>query len=123
MNSAARKKILIVDDQVDLLETLRESLAESDYDVTTTENGKQALESIEKQGVPDLILLDMKMPVMDGWEFSQKFNDLYGRACPIVIMTGMEDSSIRAMEMGADSYLGKPFDLKTLHRTVENMLA
>lgn len=117
------KKILIVDDEKDLLEALKEDLTERKYQVITALNGNEALEVIKKNGVPDLILLDMKMPVVDGWEFSQKFNDEYGRACPVVIMTGMGDSSTRAMEMGADSYLGKPFDMETLHRTLESMLA
>jgi DNA-binding response OmpR family regulator len=64
----------------------------------------------------------MNMPGMDGWTFAQVFNDKYGRSTPIVIMTAEDDSRTRAMEIGADSYLGKPFGLEDLLKTVGSML-
>jgi CheY-like chemotaxis protein len=116
------KKILIIDDEKDLTDLIKEELLEKGYDISTSENGKEALDLIAKEGLPDLILLDMKMPVMNGWEFSQTFIDLYGRSCPIVVLTAADDSRTRAMEIGADSYLGKPFEFERLFRLIESML-
>jgi DNA-binding response OmpR family regulator len=116
------KKILIIDDEADLVALIKEELTERGYDTLSAENGKEALELITKEGLPDLILLDMKMPVMNGWEFSQSFIDLYGRSCPLVIMTAADDSRTRAMEIGADSYLGKPFEFGELVRLIESLL-
>ncbi len=117
-----KRTILIVDDEKDLLLLIKEVLEEHHYHVLMADNGKEALDLISQEGVPDLILLDMSMPVMNGWTFSQLFADNYGRSCPIVIMTAADDSETRAMEIGADSYLGKPFDMDTLIKVVESIL-
>lgn len=118
-----KQTILLVDDEKDLLLLIKEELEEHNYHVLSAENGQVALDIISQEGVPDLILLDMSMPVMNGWTFSQLFADNYGRSCPIVIMTAADDSETRAMEIGADSYLGKPFDMETLIKVVESILA
>lgn len=123
MMSEDKKTILVVDDDLDLMELVQGDLVEQGYRVLTAPNGQVALSVIEAQGVPHLILLDMFMPVMDGWTFAKVFTDRYGRSCPVVVMTALDDSSTRAMEIGADSYLGKPFDLETLNSTVDSMLA
>lgn len=123
MMSAKKKSILVVDDDLDLMELVQRDLIEQGYRVLTAPNGQAALSVIEAQGVPHLILLDMFMPVMDGWTFAKDFTDRYGRSCPVVVMTAMDDSITRAMEIGADAYLGKPFDLDTLNSTVDSMLA
>jgi len=117
-----KQTILLVDDEEDLLLLIKEELEEHNYHVLTAKNGQDALDQISQKGVPDLILLDMSMPVMNGWTFSQVFADNYGRSCPIVIMTAADDSETRAMEIGADSYLGKPFDMETLLKVVESIL-
>ena len=117
-----KRTILIVDDEKDLLLLIKEVLEEHHYHVLMADNGQEALDKISQDGVPDLILLDMSMPVMNGWTFSQIFADNYGRSCPIVIMTAADDSETRAMEIGADSYLGKPFDMETLIKVVESIL-
>lgn len=122
MKNQDKKTILVVDDQVDLLDLIKEELEEKGYRVLTASDGEKAMNTIVTEGIPNLILLDMKMPVMDGWTFAHRFTDLYGRACPIVIMTAADDSSTRAMEIGADSYLGKPFNLNDLENTVKSML-
>lgn len=118
-----KRTILLVDDEKDLLLLIKEELEEHNYRVLMALNGQEALDQISQTGVPDLILLDMNMPVMNGWTFSQKFADSYGRTCPIVIMTAADDSQTRSMEIGADSYLGKPFDMETLNKTVESILS
>lgn len=118
-----KRTILLVDDEKDLLLLIKEELEEHNYNVLMALNGQEALDQISQNGVPDLILLDMNMPIMNGWTFSQKFADIYGRTSPIVIMTAADDSQTRSMEIGADSYLGKPFDMETLNKTVESILS
>lgn len=118
-----KQTILLVDDEKDLLLLIKEELEEHNYHVLMALNGQEALDQISQNGVPDLILLDMNMPIMNGWTFSQKFADIYGRTSPIVIMTAADDSQTRAMEIGADSYLGKPFDMESLNKTVESILS
>lgn len=71
---------------------------------------------------PQLILLDMRMPVMDGWTFARVLRERYGRRIPVVVVTAAEDSELRAAEVGADSHLGKPFELDQLYDVVEDML-
>jgi CheY-like chemotaxis protein len=117
-----RPLILIVDDDPDLLDLVGEVLVERGYRVALSRNGEEALDSIERD-VPDLVLLDMRMPVMDGWTFARHLRERHGRSIPIVVMTAAEDSKLRADEIGADSDLGKPFDLQQLHDVVEDTLA
>lgn len=122
MNEKKQRKILVVDDQEDLVEIIRDELCEHQYQVLAAGNGEEALAQIEKEGLPDLILLDMKMPVMDGWTFARIFFDRYGRSCPLVIMTAADDSRTRAMEIGADTYLEKPFEMEVLCKLVESLM-
>ncbi len=69
--------------------------------------------------MPALILLDMKMPGMDGWEFSRHFRARYDRQAPIVVLTAAENARRRAEEIGAEGYLGKPFEIAELVAMVE----
>lgn len=115
----AKPLVLAVDDAPDVLDTLRVALSEAGYRVSVATNGLEALRRIEEEK-PKLILIDMKMPVMDGWEFVSEFRNRYGRSVPITVMTAAEDSKLRADQVGADSYLGKPFDLSELYEVVED---
>lgn len=120
-NLARKAPILIVDDDPDLLELVGEVLASRGHRVVLARNGMEALERIERE-VPGLVLLDMRMPVMDGWTFARHLRERHGRSIPVVVMTAAEDSKLRADEIGADSDLGKPFDLQQLHDIVEDTL-
>jgi CheY-like chemotaxis protein len=113
--------ILIVDDDPDLLRVIELALNQTGHHLRFAEDGKEALERVQEK-MPDVILLDMRMPVMSGWEFAREFRNHHGRAAPIVVMTAAEDSEIRAKEIGADAYLGKPFDLSHLHEVIEDAL-
>ena len=84
-------------------------------------NGEEALQRME-EALPQLILLDMRMPVMDGWTFTQIVRDHYGRRIPIVVVTAADDSSLRASEIGADADLGKPFELEQLYEVVTDTI-
>jgi len=108
--------ILVVDDDPDLRQFLQLMLTSMGFEVTTAANGQEALEVMEGH-CPDLILLDMKMPVMNGWEFCCA---LEGRAArpPIVVLTAAPDPAARAAEAHADGWLGKPFEYADLVATV-----
>ncbi len=87
-------------------------------------NGQEALDFIKKSGLPDLIVLDINMPVMDGLEFLDKFRGSAARTpTPVVVVSteGREDDVKRAMDGGATAYLTKPFKAEDLQRTVRNL--
>ena len=108
--------ILVVDDDPDLREFLRLMLTSMGFEVTSAANGREALDDLEGHD-PDLILLDMKMPVMNGWEFCRA---LEGRDThpPIVVLTAAPDPAGRAAEVHADGWLGKPFEYADLEAIV-----
>jgi DNA-binding response OmpR family regulator len=92
------------------------------YPVHKALNGKEALDAVAVE-MPSIILLDMKMPVMDGWEFAARFREKYGDATTIVVVTAATDARLRAEEIGAKDYLAKPFEIDELLRCVERHLA
>ena len=108
--------ILVVDDDPDLREFLQLMLTSMGFEVTSAANGQEALNDMEGHD-PDLILLDMKMPVMDGWEFCRA---LEGRDShpPIVVLTAAPDPAGRAAEVHAEGWLGKPFEYADLEAIV-----
>jgi CheY-like chemotaxis protein len=102
--------VLVVEDDADLLGLMEMILAEGGYGVRTASDGRQALERVAEE-MPGVILLDMRMPVMNGWEFAKEFRLRYGHAAPIVVVTAAENAKGRAAEIGAEAWLAKPFDL------------
>ena len=88
------------------------------YDVRWAPNGEVGLVDFEASPA-DLILLDMRMPVMDGWEFGYEFRRRYNHTTPIVVLTAAESAARRAREALADCFLGKPFDLRDLRRIAQ----
>jgi len=114
-------EILVIDDDPDLREFLRLMLTSMGFEVTSAANGQQALDAIERHD-PDLILLDMKMPVMDGWEFCRALESRNVRP-PIVVLTAAPDPAARAAEAHADGWLGKPFEYEDLQATVRRFAA
>jgi two-component system chemotaxis response regulator CheY len=105
--------ILIVEDDEVISQTLEFVLVEEGYAVVLAANGKEALTRVEVQP-PRLILLDMKMPVMDGWAFAAAYRERPGPHAPILVMTAARDTRSRAAEIGADGFIAKPFDLDAL---------
>ena len=112
--------ILVVDDDPSILDTVTEILTFEGYAVETARNGQEALRCIE-QVLPSLVLLDMRMPVLDGWGLVRQLQQ-QGLVLPILVMTAAQDARRWAQEVGADGYLAKPFDLTELLTSVENML-
>ena len=121
MNS---KKILIVDDEVDLVETVRFPLEMEGYHVLVSYNGEDALNQARKEN-PDLILLDLMLPKLDGYKVCRllKFDDRY-KHIPILMLTAktQEKDKILGMETGANEYITKPFEMDYLLKKVKAYL-
>jgi DNA-binding response OmpR family regulator len=113
--------VLVVEDDPDLVALLEMILVESGRRVRTAHEGRAALEHVGKE-MPGLILLDMRMPGMNGWEFAREFRERHGRSCPIVVVTAAENARKRAEEIGADGWLSKPFDLDEVLAMVARFL-
>ncbi|AUX42225.1 uncharacterized protein SOCE26_036520 [Sorangium cellulosum] len=108
-----RKQILIVDDDQEIREMLEITLIEEGYDVLSAGDGEAALALLERHR-PNLILLDMRMPVMDGWGFARAYASCPGPRAPILVMTAAVDAGTWAREVGACASVAKPFDLNRL---------
>lgn len=112
--------LLVVDDDADIREMLATILGSHGFDVTTASDGYEALLQLEEM-LPDLILLDMRMPRMNGWEFAKTL-DARGSRPPIMVITAAADPAARAAEIDAESWLAKPFDinraLEQIHSTL-----
>lgn len=115
------RQVLVVEDDPDLLALEEAALAEAGYRVAVAVDGIEALERVDRE-MPGVILLDMRMPRMSGWEFAREFRSRYGNACPIVVVTAAENARLRAQEIGAAAWLEKPFDLEEVLRMVERHL-
>lgn len=108
-----RRPILVVEDDEAILLSIEQILTDEGYVVAAAANGKEALEVVD-QATPRLILLDMKMPVMDGWAFTATYRERRGPHAPIIVLTAARDSRARAAEIAAVGYIAKPFDLDKL---------
>jgi CheY-like chemotaxis protein len=112
-----RSHILVVEDDPDMSEVIVWALRQARYETIAATNGRKALESVAA-GMPALVLLDMMMPVMDGWQFASEFRARYPQHAPIIVVTAAEQAERRAQEVGADDWLAKPFELRDLLRAV-----
>ena len=109
--------VLVVDDDPIILDTVAEVLDFEGYSVCTAQNGAEALEVI-KDRVPNVVLLDMRMPIMDGWGFAAQVKER-GIKVPILVMTAAQDARAWAREIAADGFVSKPFELDELLSAVE----
>jgi len=119
---AGKSRLLIVDDEVDLLAELKPILERSGYEVFTAVDGEQALERIESEN-PDLIVLDVLMPRLDGREVLRRLRQ-DDNWTPVILLTQVGASMERAMSLqeGADDYLNKPYDPMELIARVQAIL-
>ncbi len=115
------RHILVVDDEREIREVLSETLVDEGFIVASAADGAQALRAIERDR-PDLVLLDMRMPVVNGWEFARLLRERDVQL-PILVMTAAQNARSWAKEIGANGYLAKPFDLEVLLSTIEKTLA
>jgi two-component system, cell cycle response regulator DivK len=110
------KRILVVEDQPDNRQIIRDMLAPTDYEITEAENGEQALAAIAKQR-PDLILMDIQLPVMDGYEATRRIKaDASLRSIPIIAVTSyvLSGEGQKARVVGCDDYVPKPYSPREL---------
>jgi len=126
MTNQARPAILVVDDNFDNTEIIRDYLGVRGYPVTVAHNGDQALVEFERVR-PAIVLLDVMMPGRDGWEVCRlmKQHAELGRLVRIIMVTALDewDDKRLALQTGADDYVEKPFDLGRLAETVERNMA
>jgi DNA-binding response OmpR family regulator len=118
------KKILVVDDDPDILEALRMILEDEGYEVTTSEKGEYAENLHDTNGgLPDLIILDVFLSGMDGRLICQKLKSQAETShIPIIMVSAHPNARQSAKTIGADDFLAKPFDLVELLTTVERYL-
>lgn len=108
-----RPRVLVVDDDEGIRELITSALAEEGYDVTAATDGVEALDIVRRCD-PAMILLDMRMPVMDGRQFARAYRAQPGPHAPIVICTAALDAEEDARAIGAAGFIGKPFRLDDL---------
>ena len=115
------KNILVVDDEKRILSLLEAYLEQQGFQVTTATNGKEAI-YIARQEKPDLIILDIMMPEMDGFEFMRQHRK--ERETPIILLTAKveEDEKVIGLELGADDYVTKPFSPRELTSRIRAVL-
>ncbi|GIV64831.1 response regulator transcription factor [Bellilinea sp.] len=115
------KTILVVDDQSSVRQLLQEYLTEQGYRVLTTTDGQNAL-YLARHENPDLILLDIMMPRMDGYQFLRQFRQ--ERQTPVIIITAREEETdaVLGLDLGADDYIIKPFRMRELAARIRAIL-
>ncbi|MCK5287377.1 MAG: sigma-54-dependent Fis family transcriptional regulator [Thermodesulfovibrionia bacterium] len=118
----ARARILIVDDEEMITSSLKKGLEKEGYDVITASSGEKGIESF-KDGSPDITLLDINLPIMDGLKVLDMIKKINKDAVVIMITAfGGVDSAVRAMKLGAYDYIEKPFDLDRLNIIIKKAL-
>jgi CheY-like chemotaxis protein len=106
-------RILVIDDDESIRDVTHTALADAGYDVVEAADGATALDLLGTSQ-PDVILLDMLMPLMDGWEFARRYHQTPGPHAPIVVVTAARDAAARASQINAATSLAKPFRLDAL---------
>jgi DNA-binding response OmpR family regulator len=110
-------RVLVVDDDPTIREVIGYALGDEGYLVDGAADGQAALDLIGLLP-PDVILLDMKMPGIDGWEFVKRYRARYGEQTPIIVLTASEGADQRGAAIDAAGYVAKPFDLSMLIESV-----
>lgn len=116
MELSESKCILIVEDNKEIQESLKMALEIEGYEIFTANNGKEGMDQLAKMPTPCMILLDLMMPIMNGWEFVEEINkNLLLSTIPIVVVSAFEDKKGTLKSAG---YIQKPIDLNALLKTV-----
>lgn len=124
MSPGTQKQILVVEDDADIQEALTQILENEGYRVASADNGLSAMSYLRTARRPSLILLDLMMPIMDGWQFrSEQRKDPNLAAIPIVVLSAHGSVPQHAAALEAATYLKKPIDLEALLDTVKRYCA
>jgi DNA-binding response OmpR family regulator len=117
-------KVLVADDEPALRKLLKTNMELEGYETLEASNGAEVLECVERDN-PDIILLDIMMPVMDGWEVMTALaaNPEYEQKVILVSAKASDDAQLQGWELGADEYITKPFDLDSLLARVREVAA
>ena len=115
-------KLLIVDDEIEICEFLKSFFEDRDYKVATANSGTQALEKVATFH-PEVVLLDIQMPGMDGLQTLKKIKETYPRV-KVIMVTAVEtqEKIEEAMRLGADNYITKPLSLEYLEKDVQDKI-
>jgi two-component system cell cycle response regulator DivK len=119
------KRILVVEDQEDNKQILRDLLGSVGFDIAEAGNGVEALASIARQR-PDLILMDIQLPVMDGYEATRRIkNDPASKDIPIIVVSSyaLSGDEEKARAAGCDAYVAKPYSPRRLLATIKTYLS
>jgi len=119
------KRILVVEDQADKRQIIRDMLAATDYEITEAEDGEEALAAVAKER-PDLILMDIQLPVMDGYEATRRIKaDPALCSIPIIAVTSyaLSGEAEKARDAGCDDYVPKPYSPRELLAKIRQHLA
>ncbi len=120
----SKKRLLLVEDEMDLAEMVKMRLEDNSYDVLTAYDGQEALDKARKEK-PDLIILDLMLPKIDGYKVCRmlKFDEKY-KAIPIIMFTARAQEADKklAEEVGADAYITKPFEPQALLDKIKELL-
>ena len=118
------KRILVVENQADNRQIIRDTLPATDYEIMEAESGEQALEAVAKQR-PDLILMDIQLPIMDGYEATRRIKaDPASRSIPIIAVTSyaLSGEEQKARAAGCDDYVTKPYSPRLLLARIREFL-
>jgi excisionase family DNA binding protein len=119
---ASRSSVLVVDDDARLREFIRVNLERDGYSVREAASAEEGLRALAEQP-PDLILLDVKMPRVDGWEMLRAVHERHGvEAIPVIMYSGKVDEADEAARRGARAFIGKPFDPGQLLEATKQLL-
>ncbi|MDY0385699.1 MAG: response regulator [Methanolobus sp.] len=122
--SDIRQKILIVDDEMDALLALKVALETEGYSIAEAKDGYEAIDKVHSE-IPDVILLDLMIPGIDGFEVCRQLkSDPMYKYIPVIMLTarGEVDDKVEGIELGADDYVTKPFNLKELKARIKMIL-
>jgi len=123
-NDFMKKKILAIDDEKSI-RFIIENTFNKDFEVTTLNNGMDALIYLQSGNLPDIIICDVEMPVLNGFEFIRRIRESgFFEEIPLIMLSGKEESAnkIKCFEMGADDYVLKPFNPKELIARIKRRL-
>lgn len=120
-----KKKILVIDDELSI-RILLENFLKKEYDVVTKNDGLDAITWMEEGNMPDLIVADIQMPNLDGYEFIKNVRASgFFKDIPMVMLSGIESSSekVKCLKLGANDYIVKPFNPEELSIRIELLLS
>jgi CheY-like chemotaxis protein len=103
--------VLVIDDDDAVCEVLREALSEDGYAVATVPHGAAALELV-RHHQPAVIILDLRMPIMDGWSFADQYRRVAKPAASLILLSAIKDIEESAQRVGAVAFIRKPFELE-----------